>query len=88
VAEAGGRTTALDLFRVENRRTNREALLVELHSCDDFPDGLFDDEQTEWLRRQIEAFDPQLVQMIEMRFEKTMDAGADWRGDGFVDRRD
>jgi RNA polymerase sigma factor (sigma-70 family) len=64
------RTTAVDQFRAEQRRGKRQATLVELHSCDDFPYGLFDDEQLEWLKSQLERFDPQLVQMIELRFEK------------------
>ena len=64
------RTTALDLFRAEKRREKREAFVVELQSCDDFPYGLFDDEQHEWVRKQVEKFDPELVQMIELRFEQ------------------
>jgi RNA polymerase sigma-70 factor (ECF subfamily) len=64
------RTTALDLLRTEQRREKREMVLVELHCCDDFPYGIFDDEQVEWLRRNVEKFDPQLVRIIELRFEK------------------
>ena len=65
------RTTALDRFRAEQREGKRQQMLVELHSCDDFPYGLFDDEQFEWVKTQLERFDPQLLQMIELRFEKS-----------------
>ena len=61
------RTTALDLLRREKRRQAREAVTVP-------PDagGLRDAdraEQIHWLRRQIAALDPELVRIIELRFD-------------------
>jgi RNA polymerase sigma factor (sigma-70 family) len=64
------RTTALDQFRAEKRRNQRAAIPIELHSCDDFPYMLFEDEQFEWVKAQLEKFDPQIVEMIELRFEQ------------------
>jgi RNA polymerase sigma factor (sigma-70 family) len=64
------RTTALDQFRAEKRRNNHIVLPIELHSCDDFPHMLFDDEQFEWVKAELQKFDPQLVEMIELRFEQ------------------
>ena len=59
------RTTALDLLRSEKRRRIREAAVGP-------PDAGVEDnqaEQIEWLRRQIASLDPQLVKIIEWRFE-------------------
>lgn len=64
------RTTALDQFRSEQRRGKREAMVIEFHSCDDFPYGLFDHEHFDWLKTQMQKFDPELVHLIELRFEK------------------
>ena len=58
------RTTAFDLLRSEKRRHLREAASRP-------PDaGDVDlDQQIEWLRRAIQSLDPQLVEIIELRFE-------------------
>ncbi|WP_428940227.1 RNA polymerase sigma factor [Fontivita pretiosa] len=63
-------TTAYDHLRIERRRVHHEAEMIELRSCDDFPYGLWDDDQQQWLKERLEEFDPQLVQMIELRFER------------------
>lgn len=63
-------TTAYDHLRLERRRVQHEAQMVELRSCDDFPYGLWDDDQQQWLKQRLEEFDPQLVQMIELRYQR------------------
>ena len=76
------RTTAFDLLRSEKRRHLREAAFRP-------PDaGDVDlDEQIEWLRRAIQSLDPQLVEIIELRFEKSMDARTDRESPGLIHRR-
>jgi RNA polymerase sigma factor (sigma-70 family) len=59
------RTTALDLLRTEKRRRIREASIVP-------SDAGFDTDQAEriaWLRGQIASLDPQLLRIIEWRFD-------------------
>lgn len=58
------RTTAFDLLRSEKRRHLRETATRR-------PDAGDGDrnERIEWLRRAIQSLDPQLVEIIELRFE-------------------
>jgi RNA polymerase sigma factor (sigma-70 family) len=56
-------TTAFDLLRAETRRKNREAMAVSLPS-----DVSSDSLQLDWLREQISQLDPELVNLIELRF--------------------
>ncbi len=58
------RTTAYDLLRSEKRRRFREIATHQTRK-----EKADDDEQIKWLRDQILLLDPQLVQVIEMRFE-------------------
>jgi RNA polymerase sigma factor (sigma-70 family) len=65
-------TTAFDLLRQENRRTAREAVVV---SSRGEPVSSSDEETTDethiaWLRQEIAKLDPQLVRMIEMRYDQ------------------
>lgn len=60
------RTTAYDLLRGESRRRRREAATVPANSRASGHDE--SDAQLEWLRRQIESLDPQLIRIIELRF--------------------
>jgi RNA polymerase sigma factor (sigma-70 family) len=57
-------TTACDRLRAEQRRVKREAAVTVPAS------EAVDDEQYEWLKQQVAQFDPSLVRMIEMRFER------------------
>ena len=56
-------TTAFDLLRGEARRKNREAM-VEPARMEVTVDSL----QLDWLREQIAMLDPELVDLIELRF--------------------
>jgi RNA polymerase sigma factor (sigma-70 family) len=61
-------TTAFDLLRNERRRKNREAMsAVTPFSTDADADSL----QLDWLAEQISRLDPELVRIIEMRFERS-----------------
>ena len=59
------RTTSLDMLRAEKRRRDREAAGITRGSEADEDQA----EQLEWLRRQIAALDPKIVEIIELRFE-------------------
>jgi RNA polymerase sigma factor (sigma-70 family) len=61
------RTTAWDRLRCEQRRVQREAVAVMCPP--DAANEAFDEAQIDWLREQLARFDPQLVRLIEMRFE-------------------
>lgn len=61
-------TTALDLMRSEKRRRNRELVAVAARS--ESQPETDDADQQEWLKRQIARFDPAIVRMIELRYEK------------------
>lgn len=63
------RTTALDLLRSEKRRGVREAVTVPAESHDESDQG-DRGEQIAWLRREIGLMDPELVRLIELRFEE------------------
>lgn len=62
-------TTAWDRLRAEGRRQKHELIAVGMR--DENPrDGPEDEEQQAWLKDQIARFDPQIVQMIELRYEQ------------------
>lgn len=64
-------TTAFDAMRNERRRRRRELAVVAVPAAAPAKDDdLFDDEHRRWLRQQVARFDPQLVRLIELRFEK------------------
>ncbi len=60
-------TTALDLLRSERRREKRQ-LVVVASSSDEAPE--FDESDYQWLREQVQKLDPQIVRMIELRYEQ------------------
>lgn len=60
------RTTALDLLRSEVRRKDRERIAVALGPAQPSPD----ETDLDWLRRQVERMDPQIVRLIEMRYQR------------------
>ena len=63
------RTTAWDRLRIEARQKKREAFVPT--TCPADPVEETDDhERIAWLRKQLEHFDPELVRMIELRFEQ------------------
>jgi RNA polymerase sigma factor (sigma-70 family) len=66
-------TTALDCLRAERRRTKRETAVLAVRWSDEAiaeEVGSFDFAQQQWLREQIAQFDPQLVRMIELRYQQ------------------
>jgi RNA polymerase sigma-70 factor (ECF subfamily) len=72
------RTTALDRLRGERRRARRELAVagtvswISSAAATSGADEIDDDgSQYEWLRRQIDSLDPQIVRMIELRFERS-----------------
>ncbi|QOV90278.1 RNA polymerase sigma factor [Humisphaera borealis] len=66
-------TTAYDLLKASRRRERRES---EVHPTAREPHGpsadesAMEQEQTEWLRRQIDALDPGLSRMIDLRYAR------------------
>jgi RNA polymerase sigma-70 factor (ECF subfamily) len=58
-------TTAFDLLRSERRRKNREAMAGPVADEVDV-----DSLQLDWLEQQISSLDPELVKIIELRFEQ------------------
>jgi RNA polymerase sigma factor (sigma-70 family) len=65
-------TTAFDLLRQESRRIARETLAVSSRgeSLAAPDDASADETQIAWLRSEISRMDPELVRMIEMRYQK------------------
>lgn len=63
------RTTALDQLRSESRRVRREKL-VTVPQVGSEAEETFDDSQVQWLKAQLARFDPELVRMIELRYEQ------------------
>jgi RNA polymerase sigma factor (sigma-70 family) len=63
------RTTAYDQLRAERRRGKREAMIVAVGAVEN-EEAAFDDSQIDWLKEQLARCDPQLVRIIELRFEK------------------
>jgi RNA polymerase sigma-70 factor (ECF subfamily) len=59
-------TTAFDLIRNQRRRTAREAASVVPETIDTIDRK----EQLDWLAQQLKRLDPQLVTMIELRFDQ------------------
>jgi RNA polymerase sigma-70 factor, ECF subfamily len=62
------RTTAYDYLKRESRRRVRESLATVGATSDRESD--VDAEQLAWLRDQLSRLDPQLVKIIELRYEK------------------
>lgn len=62
------RTTAYDLLKSESRRKHRELAAVSAHPSPS-PSSDIDPDQRAWLKRQLDAMDPQLAKMIELRYE-------------------
>ncbi len=65
------RTTALDLLRGETRRQRRQAVAVPIGFREEHfgrAPSDSDEQQITWLRRQIQSFDPQLIEIIDLRF--------------------
>jgi RNA polymerase sigma factor (sigma-70 family) len=60
------RTTAYDLLKSERRRAARQAVLVPAEEDRDETG----DQRLDALRREIAKLDPQLIQLIELRFER------------------
>jgi RNA polymerase sigma factor (sigma-70 family) len=64
-------TTAFDLLRSESRRRRREvAAVAASQGRDEAEVDPGDEERMTWLRAEIAGMDPQIVRMIEMRFER------------------
>jgi len=62
-------TAAWDRLRSEKRRTNRELALATVRGGSE-DEAIADEEQQEWLKAQISKLDPELVRMIELRYEQ------------------
>jgi RNA polymerase sigma factor (sigma-70 family) len=68
-------TVACDRLRSETRRYQRE-LVAAATRTEALPfDEPSDTSQQQWLKQQINRLDPQLVRMIEMRFEQNWTLG-------------
>jgi RNA polymerase sigma factor (sigma-70 family) len=67
-------TTAFDQLRSERRRRKREqtVMLATVRVAADPPlaEQRCEPAQVDWLKHQIKRFDPQLVQLIEMRYQR------------------
>jgi RNA polymerase sigma factor (sigma-70 family) len=66
-------TTAWDRLRSDKRRQQRELAAVAVRSEEAAAasgEDSFDQEQREWLKDQIAKCDPQIAQMLELRFEQ------------------
>ncbi len=65
-------STAFNLLRQEKRRHRQELIAVSaaLPPAPAAADDLSDDEQLAWLRGEIARLDPQLVDIIEMRYHR------------------
>ena len=67
-------TTAYDLLKAERRRTRRETMAVAAvgggysNIAETPADSADDDEQLAWLKAQLDALDPAIARMIELRF--------------------
>jgi RNA polymerase sigma factor (sigma-70 family) len=63
-------TVACDRLRSESRRVRRE-LVTAGRASEVVHDEHVDDSQRQWLKQQIGHLDPQLVRMIELRYEQS-----------------
>ena len=68
-------TTAWDKLRSEKRRQQHELVAVTMRSEMSSDDEHSDEEQAEWLKAQITRMDPQIVKMIELRYEQRWTLG-------------
>jgi RNA polymerase sigma factor (sigma-70 family) len=80
-------TTAYDLLKVERRRARRETQVLVAAAARDHrgdrdgersagePDTAADDEQITWLKVQLDAMDPAIARMIELRFQRRWTLG-------------
>jgi RNA polymerase sigma-70 factor (ECF subfamily) len=63
-------TTAYDLLRSESRRQRRELTVAAAGAGREARDhGDVDSERLQWLRSQISSLDPQIIRLIELRFQ-------------------
>jgi RNA polymerase sigma-70 factor (ECF subfamily) len=73
------RATACDLLRSERRRQRRETEVVASQSAiansGNSADESRDEDQRAWLRRKIAQFDPQLVLILDLRYQKSLTLG-------------
>jgi RNA polymerase sigma factor (sigma-70 family) len=65
-------TAAFDLLKSESRRRRRETVVaVTANETESTPlPDESDDERLRWLRDQLDALDPQIARMIEMRYQR------------------
>ena len=64
-------TTAYDLLRGESRREKRELVMASVSSeIDSAQEHIPDSDWLEWLAGQIALMDPQIVRIIDMRFQQ------------------
>jgi RNA polymerase sigma factor (sigma-70 family) len=68
-------TVACDRLRSETRRHQRELVVASIRSEQVPFDEPTDTSQQHWLKEQIGRLDPQIVRMIEMRFEQSWTLG-------------
>jgi RNA polymerase sigma-70 factor (ECF subfamily) len=68
-------TVAWDKLRSESRRTQRELVIASIRTEQTTLDEPADESQQAWLEQQIARLDPQLVTMIEMRYEQNWTLG-------------
>lgn len=62
-------TTAYDLLRAESRRQKRELIVAAGAGGESHDPGDIDSERLQWLRTQISSLDPQIIRLIELRFQ-------------------
>ena len=65
-------TSAYDLLRTESRRRRRELIVATANvgaGQESHDDQYIESERLQWLRSQISLMDPQMVRMIELRFQ-------------------
>jgi RNA polymerase sigma-70 factor (ECF subfamily) len=63
---------ALDRLRSDRRRRRHELTAAVLRTSDDGAAAENYDEVTDWLRREITKLDPQLVDLMELRYERRL----------------
>jgi RNA polymerase sigma factor (sigma-70 family) len=68
-------TVACDRLRADARRQHRELVAAACRADSVHVDDDNDESQLPWLKQQIARLDPQLVRMIEMRYEQSWTLG-------------